>query len=173
MRRRPSEEGELPEYYAGYVALVPDGPILATLEGQLMRTLELVWDLADEDALQRYASGKWSAKEVLGHIADTERVMAYRALRIARGDATPMPGFEQDDYVATAAFDTRPLPDLLGELEAVRAATVALFRGLPADSFDRRGTASGVSFSARALAWIIAGHELHHRRILQERYLRA
>jgi hypothetical protein len=126
--------------------------------------------LDDAAARHAYAPGRWTVKEVIGHIADTERVMAYRALRIARGDRTPLPGFEQDPYVAVAELNDRPLPELLAELAAVRAATVALFTGIPTAAWTRMGTASDAPCSVRALAYIIAGHELHHRALLHERY---
>ena len=167
---RPAAD-EFPEYYARYVALVPDGDIAGTLSGQLEATLAPVAALSEEQALHRYAPGKWSIKEVLGHVADAERVFAYRLLRFARADATPLPGFEENDYVPAGRFDDRPLADLVTELRAVRVATLALARGLPPDALDRRGTASGGSFTARGTLWIIAGHELHHRGVLRERYL--
>lgn len=167
---RPAE-GELPEFFARYVGRVPDGDIARTLEAQLAGTLALVRDLSDDAALHRYAPGKWSIKEVLGHVADTERVFSYRLLRFARGDDTPLPGFDENDWVPAGRFDDRPLAEITDELRAVRAATVTLLRGLPADALDRVGTASGVPLSGRSIAWIIAGHELHHRHILAERYL--
>lgn len=163
--------GEVPDFYAAYVRLVPDGPIDDTLENQLDGTLLPLEGMSDQDALRRYAPDKWSIKEVIGHLTDNERIMGYRALRMARGDAMPLSGYEQDDYVAAAGFDRRPLPDLVAELRTARADVVALFRGLDEEALGRRGTASGVSFTARAFAWIIAGHELHHRRVLQDRYL--
>jgi hypothetical protein len=164
--------GDFPAYYSGYVDGVPDGDVIAALAAQLDATLDLVLPLDDRGARFRYEPRKWSVKEVLVHVGDTERVFAYRALRFARGDATPLPGFEQDDYVATAGADDRTLEDIVAELRAIRAATLALFRGLPPEAAGRRGTASGGSLTVAAVPWIIAGHELHHRRILRERYLR-
>ncbi|HUG42051.1 MAG TPA: DinB family protein [Longimicrobiales bacterium] len=161
----------VPAFYAGYVARVPDGEIDATLATQLDATVALLAPLSEEQALHRYAPGKWSIKEVIGHVADAERVFAYRILRFARGDATPLAGFDENVYVPAGRFDDRPLEDLMAELRAVRAATVALLRGLPPDTLDRPGTANGVPLTARAIAWISAGHELHHRHILRERYL--
>ena len=118
----------------------------------------------------RYAPGKWSVSEVVGHLADTERIFAYRALRFARNDATPLAGFDENQFVPPANFDARPLPDLAEELRAVRLASVALFRRLDDAALARRGTANQVEITVRALPWIIAGHERHHVAVLKERY---
>ncbi len=170
LTRRPGDD-EVPAFYARYVALVPEGDIADTLATQLDGTLDLLADHSDDDGLHRYAPGKWSIKQVVEHLADTERVFSARLLRFARADATPLPGFDENDYADAAGSDARPLAALMGDLRAVRAATVALVRGLAPDALDRRGTASGVEIRARAIPWIIAGHELHHRRVLRERYL--
>ena len=127
--------------------------------------------LSDDRARHRYGPGKWSVKEVVGHVADTERVMAYRALRIGRGDQTPLPGFDQDAFVQGALWDDIPLPALLDDLLLVRMATLSLLTSFPEDVLGRRGTASGEPVSVRGLCFIIAGHERHHLRILRERYL--
>ncbi|HEX5726419.1 MAG TPA: DinB family protein, partial [Longimicrobiaceae bacterium] len=119
----------------------------------------------------RYAEGKWSIREVAGHLADTERIITYRALRIARGDATPLPGFDENAYVAAAGFDARPLESLVAEWEAVREATLAFFRSVDAEAAARRGTANDNAVSVRALAHIVAGHAEHHLEILRTRYL--
>jgi hypothetical protein len=118
----------------------------------------------------RYAPDKWSAKEVLGHVCDSERIFAYRALRIARGDRTPLAGFEQDDYVRNGPFAVRALADMIEDYIAVRRATLTLFRNLDEPAWTRRGIANNNEVSVRALAFITAGHELHHRRILEEKY---
>lgn len=170
LSRRPASR-DVPEYFSRYVARVPDGDIAAMLATQVDDTAALLAGLSDEQARHRYAPGKWSIKEVVCHVSDVERVMAYRLLRFGRGDATPLAGFDENAWAPAARADDRPLTDLLAELQAVRAATVALVRGLPDDALDRTGTANGLLASARALAWIIAGHELHHRFILRERYL--
>ena len=162
--------GETNEYYAGYIDYVPDGDIVEILERQLGETLAPLERLDDDAARHRYAPGKWSVKEMVGHLSDTERVFAYRLLRMARGDATPLPGFEQDDFVAAARFDERGIGELIDEFRSVRAATLALLRGLTPDELARTGTASGFPFTARSIAWIIAGHELHHRGVLRDRY---
>jgi len=167
----PPEANEYAPFYARYVSLVPNGDILLTLEGQLSETLKLLRGITESQADSRYAPGKWSIKEVVGHITDTERIFAYRALRFARNDQTPLPGFEQDDYVRYAAFDKYRLSDLTREFELVRQANLLLFRNLDEAAWHRRGTASEREISVRALAYIIAGHELHHVGILKERYL--
>jgi uncharacterized damage-inducible protein DinB len=168
--QRPAQDEYAP-YYGGYVALVPAGDIVAILATQLDDTLALLRELSDDQALHRYEPGKWSIKEVIGHVIDAERIFGCRALRFARGDTAPLPGFAENAYVPAGAFDGRPLASLLAELAAVRRATVALLAGLPADAWARGGTASNSRVSVRGLAWIIAGHELHHRDILAARYL--
>jgi uncharacterized damage-inducible protein DinB len=168
--QRPAA-GEFAALYGGYIGKVPDGDIVAILATQIDDTLALLRELSDEQARTAYGPGKWSIKEVVGHVADAERVFAYRVLRIARGDATPLPGFDENAYVPAGSFDDRPLASLLAELAAVRRATVALLAGLPADAWRRAGTASGTAVTVRAAAWMTAGHELHHRDILASRYL--
>lgn len=170
LRPDPDEHAS---YQGAYIQLVPDEDIIALLATQLGDTLRLFDGLSEAQAETGYAPGKWSFKELLGHLADTERVFAYRALRISRGDATPLPGFEQDDYVAALDFNACTLDDLERELRAVRAATVYLFRNLPEEAMTRAGTTSGHRFTVRAAAYTIAGHERHHRRFLETRYLPA
>ncbi len=167
----PLSPSEYAPYYERYIGLVPPRPILEVLKTQIGGTLDLLRALPEAKGDHRYARGKWSVKEVVGHLADSERVFGYRALRIARNDPTPLPGFEQDDYVRDGGFGARTLLDLAGEFETVRRATVSLFESLNEEALDRRGTASGNPVSARALAYIIAGHERHHRNVLEERYL--
>ena len=170
LSRRPAAT-EFAPYYARYIDPVPDGDVVATLEAQLAETLALLGGIPEPRGTHRYAPDKWSIKEVVGHVSDSERIFAYRALRIARFDETPLAGYDQDPYVAAGQFDARAIADLAAELAAVRRATLALLRGLPGAAWDRRGTANGVGVSVRALAWIIAGHERHHVRLLRERYL--
>ncbi|HEX6309378.1 MAG TPA: DinB family protein [Longimicrobiales bacterium] len=170
--QRP-DPGEYNTYYDRYVALVPQGDIIALLSVQLDDTLALVRDLTEDQALYAYAPGKWTIKEVLGHIMDAERVFLHRALRFARGDETPLASFDENAYTPAGAFNNRPLASLIAELTAVRRASVAFLAGLPAAAWERRGTASGSPVSVRGLAWITAGHELHHRSILAQRYLAA
>jgi hypothetical protein len=173
MHSRPTAHDYAP-YYARYVGLVPAGDLLAILENQARETAGLLLGPAAlERADFRYAPGKWSAKEVLGHVMDAERVFSYRALRFARADATPLASFDENVYAPAGEFGDRTLPDLVEEFLAVRTATVALLRGLPPSAWQRRGTASDAEVSVLGLAFIIAGHELHHRAILQSRYLQA
>jgi uncharacterized damage-inducible protein DinB len=167
--QRPAAAEHAPDFQK-YVALVPDGPILAHLEERMVGTAELLQTLSEPQAMHRYAPGKWSVKEVIGHLADAERVFAYRALCVARDDQTPLPGFDEDSYAAKANTDRRPLPRIVEELRTVRAATLSLFGGFDAAAAARIGNANGIPVSVRALAWIIAGHELHHLGVLRERY---
>lgn len=169
---RPDPSEHLP-YYSRYVDRVPDGDLLQMLRTQLDDTLALVRGLDEAQGGHRYAPGKWSIREVLGHVIDTERVFAYRALRFARGDETPIEGFDENAYAAASAADARTLADLADELEHVRLGNLAFFRALDDDALARRGTANGAGVTVRALAWILAGHELHHVHLLRERYLAA
>lgn len=166
---RPGADESSP-YYRGYISEVRGEQIGSHLVDQLGE-LELMLAPLDETAARaRYAEGKWSVKEVLGHLADAERIFAYRMLRIARGDATPLPGFDENAYVPAGEFDTRPLASLLGEFRALRLSTIAMMDGLPSAAWARRGEASGAPISARALAYIIVGHVAHHAAVLRERY---
>ena len=166
-RPEPSEHSA---YHERYISLVPGNDILGTLDSQRRQTLILLSGRDESEGDFRYAPDKWSVKEVLGHVCDTERIFAYRALRIARGDRTPLAGFEQDDYIRNGPFATRPFPDLIEDYIAVRRATLTLFRDLDEQAWMRRGIANNNEISVRALAYITAGHELHHRRILEEKY---
>jgi uncharacterized damage-inducible protein DinB len=171
-QKRPQSNDYAP-YYGKYVMLVPDGNFLEILESELQELKQLLEPLTDEQADFRYAPGKWSIKETLGHINDAERVFSYRILRIARGDQTPLPGFEQDDFVKVSNASSRKLSDLLEEFAAIRRATIALIRSLESAAWLRRGTASGQPISVLAIAFIIAGHVLHHQSIFEEKYLPA
>jgi hypothetical protein len=162
---------EYASYYDRYVSKVPEGDIIETLVTQIGDTIALLRDLSGERAAHRYAPDKWSIKEVVGHMVDTERIFAYRALRFARNDATPIEGFDQDPYIANAAFDTCSLADLLAEFEHVRRANVLMFRNLSPEAWLRQGVASENPVTVRALAYIMAGHEAHHVGVLRERYL--
>ncbi len=166
---RPPKK-EYDPYYQRYISLVPEEDVLIALDQQLAETMILLRSLSEQHGAFRYESGKWSVKEVLGHLIDTERVMSYRALRIARGDRTPIEGFEQDDYVQNGAFDNRSVANLGREFEQVRRATISLFRNLEPEAWQRIGIANQVEVSVRALAYIIAGHELHHKALLKEKY---
>lgn len=164
------EPGEYNPYYERYISLVPGTDILATLDAQRRQMLLLLCGRNDEDGNIRYATDKWSANEVLGHVCDTERIFAYRALRIARGDQTAIEGFEQDDYVKHGPFARVALSDLVEDYIAVRRATLTLLRNLDEAAWTRRGVANKNEVTVRALAYITAGHELHHRSILEEKY---
>ncbi len=166
------EPGEFDSYYERYVSLVPpSGDIISALQNQLAETLRLVTEINEEKAAYKYAEGKWSVKELVGHIVDTERIFAYRALRIARGDQTPIEGYEQDDYVKNADFDNYLLADLAEEFALVRRANILMFQNLNLEAWHRRGVANNKEITVRALAYIAAGHEIYHRNILKERYL--
>jgi uncharacterized damage-inducible protein DinB len=171
------QPGEYAPYYDRYISLIIPGAqsddILDTLDQQRRQTMLLLCSRDDEDGDFRYAPDKWSVKEVLGHVCDTERIFAYRALRISRADATPIEGFEQDDYVRNGPFAQRPLADLVEDFIAVRRATLSLLRNLDEAAWSRRGVANKNEVTVRALAYIIAGHELHHRRILEQKYFAA
>ena len=166
---RPGE-GEYAPFYAGYIAKVPDGDVMKFLETQLREVRTLLSTIPEGRGDHRYAPGKWSIKEVIGHICDAERIFSYRVLRIARGDQTPLPGFEENDYVAAAHFEKRTMASLVDEVVQIRDATLALVHTLDAECGARRGVASGKEVTARAMVWIIAGHMAHHVGILRERY---
>jgi hypothetical protein len=164
-------EGEFLPYYARYIGLVASGDVLSTLRSQMTQTQNLLSGLPSSIATYRYAPDKWSVNELIGHVIDSERIFAARALRFARNDHTPLPGFEQDDYVRNSKFDAYPLAELASELESVRRASIFLFQHLEEPAWMRRGAANNAEVSVRALAYIIAGHELHHREMLLTRYL--
>ncbi|HTR64420.1 MAG TPA: DinB family protein [Terriglobales bacterium] len=164
------QPGEYASYYERYISQVNASDILGAFDLQRRDMVCLLSGHDEPDGNLRYAPGKWSVKEVLGHICDAERVFAYRALRISRADATPLASFEQDAYIANGPFAHLALSDLVEEFIAVRRATISLFRNLDEAAWERKGVASNNPVSVRALAWIIAGHELHHRRILEDKY---
>jgi uncharacterized damage-inducible protein DinB len=164
---------EYAAFYETYVSLIPGKDILATLEAQRLQMMQLFAGRSERDGNFRYAQGKWTVKEVLGHVIDAERIFTYRALRFARADQKPLQGFEQDDYVRVAGSNERTLGDLTEEFALVRGASVALFGSLREEAWERRGVASNNEVTVRALAYITAGHELHHRRVLEERYFPA
>lgn len=163
--------GEYADVYARYVERVPSGDVVTIIRDQLAETLKLLRGLDPSQTTSGYAPGKWSIRDIVLHMADTERVMAYRALRIARADATPLASFDENAWTPMAGANDRSMESLLGELEATRRATVAMLDGLPAEAWARSGTASNRRVTVRALAWIIAGHERHHLAIIRERYL--
>jgi hypothetical protein len=166
------DASEFAPYYGRYVAAVPEGDIVSLLRRDRDEWQSTIANLPESKGDHRYADDKWSIRQVIGHVSDTERVFSYRAFRIARGDQTPLASFEQDDYVKTAGSEQRTLSSLAAELLAVRESTLALFTSLPDEAWMRTGTASGNTVSVRALAYITAGHAQHHLRILREQYLR-
>lgn len=166
------QPGDYAPFYERYVSLVPAGDLLETLDLQRGEWRALLAELTPTQSEFRYEPGKWSIKEALGHVTDTERIFTYRALRIARGDQTPLSGFEQDDYVKEGNYSARKLTDLLEEFFAVRNSTLTLLRSLSPEAWARRGTANQKEVTVRALGYITAGHAHHHRIILEQRYLR-
>lgn len=163
------EASEYAPYYGTYIGLIADQDIAALLASQAS-ALDSLRSLSDAKAQYRYGPEKWSVKEVIGHITDAERVFAYRMLRIARGDATPLAGFDQQPYVEAAHFDALPITTLIGGFRAARAATLSLMAQIDDEAWARMGSASGFPVSARALAYIIAGHAAHHIGMLRDNY---
>ncbi len=166
---RPRFEEHGP-YYERYVKRVPDGSILETLARQGEEMVALISGLSPEQARHRYAPDKWSVLDVVGHVMDTERIFAYRALRGARADETELPGYDESTYAPMARYTDRALLDVVAEWKAVRAASIALFTGLPTEAWDRWVTANQNRISVRGIIWMLAGHELHHRNVLKEKY---
>ncbi len=165
-------EGQYPPYTIAYIDKVPDdSDITGVLESNMQTILDLVRSLPDEKLEYRYAPGKWSIKEVLVHITDTERIFAYRALRIARNDTTPLPGYDENAYIANADTNARSIDNILTEYEHVRKASIAMTESFTADATQRTGTSNNHTVSVSAVLYMIAGHELHHLQILRERYL--
>lgn len=167
------ESGEYAPYYDRYISLVQGDNILETLDELRRQFVLMMSGRSEEEGNFRYAPGKWTVKELIGHLNDTERIFAYRALRIARGDQTPIEGFEQDDYVRSADFNARSLEEMVEDYIAVRRATLSLLRNLSPEAWTRKGIANNNEVTVRAIAYTLAGHDLHHRRILEERYFEA
>ncbi|NNF04809.1 MAG: DinB family protein [Rhodothermales bacterium] len=161
---------EYAEFYAGYVVAAPGDDPIAELERQAKRVVAGFNRMTREELTYRYAPGKWSPLQILGHINDSERIFSYRALRFARGDATALPGMDQDEFVDGADFDTAPVSLLISEFNHLRAANVALWKTLDDAAVRRRGTASDCPFTVRALIWIILGHTEHHLGVLADSY---
>ena len=156
--------------YRGYISLIGDDDIIEVLEEQRKTFEKFLKTFTEKQGNFSYADGKWTVKEVLGHVIDTEKIMAYRALAIARGEKQSLPGFEQDDYVAESNFNNRSLNDLINEFLTTRESNIILFKSFDEEIFKRRGIASEAEVTVRALIYIIAGHEKHHMNILRERY---
>jgi len=165
------ESDEYAPFYAGYVAKVPDGDVLATLAHSASGATDILGGVSEDVANTAYAEGKWTLKEVVQHCSDAERIFVYRALRMGRGDTTDLPGWDEQAYAPMSRANDRTLARLLHEFQTVRAATLSLFEGLPEEAWSRRGVANGMGVSVRGIAWITAGHLLHHVGIIRERYL--
>lgn len=172
MTGRPGQHEYAP-FYETYVRLVPEGDIAETLARQIDESLASYRGISEEQSRFRYDPGKWTIKQLLGHVSDAERVFSYRAMVFARGEHQPLPGFDQDVYVKAADSDARGWGTLIDELKTVRAATVSLFRSLSDVALERRGNASQKEVSVLALGFIIAGHERHHLSVLKTKYLAA
>jgi hypothetical protein len=170
MNTAAPDRTEASDYYFKYIDRVPAGDICALLESQGSETLAYLRGISEERSQHRYADDKWSIKQVLGHVNDCERMMLGRAFWFARGFDTPLPSFDQEIAMQACAADDRSWQSHIEEFKAVRAASVTFFRALPADAWDRRGIASDNSFSVRALAYLTAGHVIHHLDLLRERY---
>ena len=168
--QRPTQT-EYASFYGGYVALVPETDILGVLEPQVDDIRRLLASVSAEKETYRYAEGKWSIRQVLGHLVDAERVFGYRAFCFSRGEPAALPSFDENRYVAGARSDSVPLRELVEELALVRQANLVVLRRLDAREWAQVGTASGQPVSVRALAWVMAGHPRHHVKILRERYL--
>jgi hypothetical protein len=165
------EKKDYAEYFYRYIKLVEGEDIIQVLKNQLQAFEKFYNSLSEEQGNFAYDEGKWTIKEVIGHVIDTERIMAYRALAFARGEEQALPGFEQDDYVSNGNFTKRKLENLINEYKTLRVSNIAMFKSFSEKEFNRKGTASGNQVSVIALAFIIAGHELHHLNILKETYL--
>ena len=165
------ESSEYAAYFGRYIGEAPDGDILDLLKEQRGAFAGFLATIGEERAGFRYEPGKWSVKEVVGHVVDTERIFGCRALAIARGEQTPLPSFEQDEYVAQADFDSRTLASLADEFEGLRRSHIELFGSFGDGAWTRRGVASGNEVTVRAIAWILAGHLIHHESVIRERYL--
>ncbi len=167
---RPTAD-EYPQYYGSYISKVPPGDLIATMTGQIAEVMTLLRPVPEAKGNSAYAPGKWTIKQVLGHVIDAERVFSYRAMSFARADSNPLPSFDENAWIGPAGFADRSLSSLIDEFVAVRSATVALFSGLPVAARTRKGIASGKEITVRALAHIIPGHLTHHLQILKDRYL--
>ncbi|MCA1590923.1 MAG: DinB family protein [Acidobacteria bacterium] len=165
------EKNEYDQYYERYVLLIPDGDIVSILAAQPTEMQDLFIGVDEAKGTFAYAEGKWTVKECLSHLIDGERIFAYRALRISRGDETPIEGFEQDGYIENSFANDRSFAELLDEFNLSRRANLLMFKNMRDEGWQRSGTASGVTVSVRGLAYIMAGHVRHHQNILKDKYL--
>ena len=169
MDRRPNAD-EYAKYYETYISKIPGGDIIDILEKQHHAIMEFLETIKEDKSNYSYAPGKWSVKEVLGHVNDAERVFGYRALRFSRKDENPLAGFEQDDYVANSNFKNIAIADLAKEFSAIRQSNILMFKGLTDDMWMKKGIASNNNVTVRAIAYILAGHAEHHKKVLIEKY---
>ncbi|MGG0821335.1 DinB family protein [Paenibacillus turicensis] len=169
MYERPDKE-EYASFYEGYIGLVPEGNVIEILEQQADKVSAVIRSLTEEQGNYRYGEGKWSVKEVFGHLIDNERIMSTRLLRIARGDTTPLPGYEENLFMAGHPFEAYTIDDLAEEYEAVRHSTIVMLRHLSPEAWVCKGIVNNYPASARSIACVIAGHELHHLSVLRDRY---
>ncbi len=163
--------GDYAQYYERYISEIKGSNILKVLESQLSETIVFLKSVPEEKGSHKYAEGKWTVKEVIGHFTDTERIFAYRALCFARGEAKILPGFEQDDYVSSGKFNAKPLSDLINEFRLVRESNLVLFKSFDADSLAKAGYVDENRITVSAILFIIAGHTKHHLKIIKEKYL--
>lgn len=164
------QPGEYGDYYEDYIALINESNVIQSLINQGQQTYAFIQKLTEKEATHRYDEGKWSVKEVIGHLIDTERIMAYRALCISRDEKSSLPGYNHKNYVKEGNFDNRSLQSLSTEYDALRNANISMFNSFNKEQLLRKGTANEMTVSVRALAYIITGHEKHHFNILKERY---
>lgn len=164
------KEDEYGSFYEGYIKLVEPPNVIQTMIKQGQQVYALIRQLSDKKAHFRYEEGKWSVKEIIGHLVDTERIMAYRALCISRGEEKPLPGYDHNDYVVNGQFDQRTLQSLSNEYDALRNANISMFSSYGEQQMQRTGTANDNPVSVRALAFIITGHEKHHLNVLEDKY---
>jgi hypothetical protein len=169
MKSRPPESEYAP-FFAGYVSLVPEPDVLAVLEAQPAELARLSSGVPSDREKFRYAEGKWTIRELVGHIVDSERIFGYRAFCISRGEQAPLPAFEENDYIRNSHYDRQPLGDLVSEFLALRGTNLAFLRQLENNDWERLGTSNKNPASVRALAFIMAGHVRHHFAVLRDRY---
>jgi len=168
--KRPSK-GEFAPYYANYIRNVPDDAIKAF--GDQLDTTNAFFKSIPKDKIDyKYADGKWSIKEIVGHLIDNERVMSYRALAISKNEKQSLPGFDQDDYIRKSNYSKRNYSELVEELKKIREANILMFKDFSEEILDRRGVANNSEVTVRAILFIIAGHELHHINVIKEKYLK-
>ena len=168
--KKPSPQ-VLSPYYQTYLKYVPEEDVLAALIKQSEITQKFLASISESQSSSAYAEGKWLLKEVVGHMCDTERILTYRALRIARNDKTPLPGFEENDYTPNSNYSIRTLSNIANELKAIRESTIALFKNMSEEMYDRRGISNNAGVGVRDILFFIVAHERHHLNVIKERYL--